>query len=181
MPDNLFSNLYAFGDHYPRLEHPVYIAPGARIIGRVTLGKGASIWYNTVVRADVDTVTIGSKANIQDNCTLHEDPGFPLVIGEKVSVGHGAVLHGCTIHDLALIGMGAVVLNGAVVGRGAVLAAGSVLPPGKQIPDGHMAMGSPARVVRALSAEEQLFFQQMALRYYQRAMFCLGLTDYPEY
>ncbi|MFZ5590547.1 MAG: gamma carbonic anhydrase family protein [Bacillota bacterium] len=175
------ANLYAFDGYYPQVEPPVYIAAGARVIGRVIVGQGVSIWYNSVVRADVDTITIGSKTNIQDNCTLHEDPGFPLVIGEKVSVGHGAILHGCTIHDLALIGMGAVVLNGAVVGRGAVLAAGSVLPPGKEVPAGHMAMGSPAKVVRALSAEEQFFFQQMALRYYQRAMFCLGLKDYPEF
>jgi len=162
-------NLYQFENHRPLVAKDVFIAPGARIIGRVRIGKDASIWYNTVVRGDADEVKIGAFTNIQDSCVLHEDPGYPLTVGERVTVGHSVILHGCTVGDGALIGMGAIVLNGAVIGDGAVVAAGSVVTPGQEIPPGCLAMGSPARVVRALSEKEREEFQGAAERYHQRA------------
>jgi Carbonic anhydrases/acetyltransferases, isoleucine patch superfamily len=174
------NHLYQYGKFYPHLAESVYVAPGAKIIGRVEIGEGSSVWYNTVIRADADGVKIGRETNIQDGCTLHEDEGFPLVIGNRVSVGHNVVLHGCTIGDGALVGMGAIVLNGARVGDGAVVGAGALLTQGQEIPAGHLAMGSPAKVVRELSPGEIEGFGQMALRYFRRAKFCVNAGPSPD-
>lgn len=161
--------IYEFEGYKPQLGEDVFIAPGARIVGRVEIGRGSSVWFNTVIRGDVDEVTIGEETNIQDGCLLHEDPGCPLKIGNRVTVGHGAVLHGCTVEDGSLIGMGAIVLNGARVGKGAVVGAGALVVEGQEIPPGHLALGSPARVVRQLSAQETEKFQKLAVHYRQRA------------
>jgi carbonic anhydrase/acetyltransferase-like protein (isoleucine patch superfamily) len=134
-----------------------YIAPGARLIGNVVLADAVGIWFNAVLRGDNEAIAIGPGSNIQDGCVLHTDPGFPMTIGANVTVGHSAVLHGCTIGDGTLIGMGAVVLNGATIGKGCLIGANALVTEGKEIPDQSMAVGQPARVIRpideALAAE----------------------------
>lgn len=135
--------------------HPtVYIAPGAQVIGEVTIGEGSSIWFNTVLRGDEGPITIGSRVNIQDGSTGHQYSGTPLVLEDDVSVGHNVILHGCTVRKGALIGMGAIVLDGAEIGEYAFVGAGSLVPPGKKIPPRTMVMGSPAKVVRELTEED---------------------------
>lgn len=162
-------NLYAYQNHFPQVAEEVFIAPGARVVGRVEIATQASIWYNCVVRGDVDFIRIGTGTNIQDGSVLHEDEGFPLIIGDRVTVGHNAILHGCTIGDGAFIGMGAIVLSGAVVGPEAVVAAGALVLQGQEIPAGNLALGSPAKVVRELSRKEISKFQSAADRYCKRA------------
>ncbi len=132
----------------------VFLAEGSRITGNVELGRESSVWYNSVIRGDDDRICIGDETNIQDGCILHVDPGYPLLIGNGVTVGHGAILHGCTIGDNTLIGMGSIVLNGAVIGRNCIIGAGSLVTQGKVIPDGSMVYGNPAKIVRSLSEEE---------------------------
>ena len=125
-----------------------YIAPGARVIGNVVLGEDVSIWFNAVVRGDNEAIVIGPGSNVQDGTVMHTDPGFPMELGRDVTVGHSAVLHGCTIGDGTLIGMGAVVLNGARIGKGCLIGANALVTEGKEIPDHSMAVGQPARVIR---------------------------------
>lgn len=132
--------------------HPsAFIAPGAVVLGDVTLGRDASIWYNCVVRADMAPIAIGDETNIQDLTMLHVDEGVPCTIGRRVGVGHRAILHGCTIEDGVLVGMGAVLLNGVRVGSGAVIGAGAVLAEGLEVPPGMLVLGVPGRVVRPVS------------------------------
>ncbi|MCC6210223.1 MAG: gamma carbonic anhydrase family protein [Burkholderiales bacterium] len=128
-----------------------YLAPGAMVAGSVILENDVSIWFNVVIRADNEQVHIGEATNIQDGSVLHCDPGFPLTVGKRVTVGHKAMLHGCTVGDGALIGINAVVLNGARIGAGALVGANALVPEGKEIPPGVLAVGSPARVVRPLT------------------------------
>lgn len=147
--------IHAFRDVTPILGQRVFLAPCARVIGDVSLGDDVSFWFHTVARGDVNTIRIGAGTNIQDGSVLHvTHERFPLVIGRGVVVGHGAIVHGCTVEDGALIGIGARVLDGAVVEAGAQIGAGAVVAPGKRIPAGHLAMGVPARVVRPLRDEE---------------------------
>ena len=138
----------------PQLHPESFVAPNATIIGPVTVGAKASIWYGAVLRAEFEPIEIGDGANLQDNVTVHVDPGFPASIGAGVSVGHNAVLHGCTIEDGCLIGMGAVVLNGARIGAGSLVAAGAVVGQGAVIPPGSLVAGVPGKVKRELSADE---------------------------
>lgn len=126
------------------------MAPGAWLVGDVVLGDRVSIWYNAVLRGDLERVEVGAGSNVQDNCTLHVDDGEPCVVGRDVVVGHAAVLHGCTVGDRCLIGMSATLLNGVVVGEGSVVAAGSVVPPGRRVPSGSLVMGVGARRVEPL-------------------------------
>ena len=149
------ASVLAVGGASPRLDPSSFVAAGARVIGAVTLGEGASVWYNAVLRADSDAITVGAGSNLQDNVSVHVDAGHPVVIGENVSVGHNAVVHGCTIGDGALIGMGSVVLSGAVIGAGSLIAGGAVVLEGSEIPPGSLVAGVPAKVRRALSDEEQ--------------------------
>jgi carbonic anhydrase/acetyltransferase-like protein (isoleucine patch superfamily) len=139
----------------PSVDASAFIAAGARVVGGVTLGEGSSVWYNAVLRADGDTITVGAGSNLQDNVSVHVDAGRPVVIGENVSVGHNAVVHGCTIGDGSLIGMGAVILNGAVIGEGCLVAGGAVVLEGAVIPPGSLVAGVPAKVRRELTAEER--------------------------
>ncbi len=132
-----------------------WVAPGAHVIGQVSLGAGVSIWFGAVLRGDNEPLVIGAGTNVQENCVLHTDMGFPLTIGRDCTIGHKAMLHGCTIGDGSLIGMGATVLNGAVIGKGCLIGAGALVTEGKQIPDGSLVMGAPGRVVRALDADAQ--------------------------
>ena len=139
----------------PTIDPRAFVAPGARVVGGVTLSEGASVWYNAVLRADGDTITIGVGSNLQDNVSVHVDAGHPVVIGENVSVGHNAVVHGCTIGDGSLIGMGAVVLSGAVIGEGCLIAGGAVVLEGAVIPPGSLVAGVPAKVRRELTDDER--------------------------
>lgn len=143
------------GEHRPKVDPSAWVAPGAVVVGRVTLGKDASVWYGCVLRADREDIRIGDRVNIQDLSCLHSDPGEPTVLEDDVSVGHRAVVHGAHVGRGALIGIGAVVLGGARVGAGALVAAGAVVRPGFDIPAGHLAAGVPAKVVRPLTAVEQ--------------------------
>ena len=127
-----------------------YIAPGARVIGDVTLAEEVGIWFNTVLRGDNEPIVIGPGSNVQDGCVFHTDPGFPMTIGEDVTVGHCAILHGCTIGDGTLIGMGAVVLNGAKIGKGCLIGANALVTEGKEIPDHSMVVGQPGKVIRPI-------------------------------
>ena len=132
-----------------------FIAHNAAVIGTVVLHNQASVWFNAVVRGDSDIITIGERTNIQDAAVLHADPGIPLTLGKNVSVGHQAMLHGCSVGDGSLIGIGAVILNHAVIGSRCIIGAGALIPEGKTYPDGVLVVGSPGRVVRELEAEER--------------------------
>jgi len=139
----------------PELHANAFVADGARIIGDVHLLEGSSVWYNAVLRADGDSITIGVGSNLQDNVAVHVDRGHPVVLGENVSVGHNAVIHGCTIGDGSLVGMGAVVLNGAQIGSGCLIAGGAVVLEGTVVPDGSLVAGVPAKVRRELTDDER--------------------------
>ncbi|MFB8386622.1 gamma carbonic anhydrase family protein [Microbacterium sp. NPDC055910] len=149
------ASILSVGGSAPQLDPSAFVAAGARVIGAVTLGPGASVWYNAVLRADGDTITVGQGSNLQDNVSVHVDHGSPVVIGENVSVGHNAVVHGCTIEDGSLIGMGSVVLSGAVIGAGSLVAGGAVVLEGMIVPPGSLVAGVPAKVRRELTAEER--------------------------
>jgi len=143
-----------FGSLKPAVDPDTFIAEGARLVGAVTLQAGVSVWYNCVLRADVAEIVVGRDSSLQDNCTVHVDFGRSTVLGDRVTVGHGAVLHACTIEDDSIIGMGAVVLDGAVIRKGTIIAAGALVPPRKTYPPGSLVLGSPAAVARTLSPEE---------------------------
>ncbi|MDL2078069.1 gamma carbonic anhydrase family protein [Streptomyces sp. GXMU-J15] len=143
------------GGREPKVDEDVFVAPTASVIGDVTLRTGASVWYGAVLRGDVERIIVGASSNVQDNCTLHADPGFPVTVGERVSIGHNAVVHGATVEDDCLIGMGATVLNGAVIGAGSLVAAQALVPQGMVVPPGSLVAGVPAKVRRELSEEER--------------------------
>lgn len=138
----------------PRIHESAYVAENATVRGHVTVEAEASIYFGAVLRAETDPITIGPGSNIQDNCVVHADPGFPTVVGRDCTIGHGAILHGCTVGDNSLVGMGAIVLNGAVIGRNCLIAAGALVTQGTVVPDNSMVMGSPGKVRRALTEEE---------------------------
>ena len=144
-----------------RVETPAdgdfWVAPNATVIGRVTLGSQVSVWFGATIRGDNDSIRIGSRTSVQENAVLHVDPGFPLEIAEECTIGHGAILHGCTIGRGALIGIGAIVLNGAKVGEGAMIGAGALVPPGKEIPANAVVIRAPGKVVREVTPDERAF------------------------
>lgn len=142
-----------------------FIAPNAAVIGDVTLHDNVSIWFSCVLRGDAERIEVGAGSNIQDGTVLHADPGFPMVVGEKVTVGHNAMLHGCTIGDCSLVGINAVVLNGAKVGKGCLIGANALVTEGMEIPDGSLVLGSPAKIKATLSAEQQLALMHNADHY----------------
>lgn len=144
--------VFALNDFRPELpsDESCWIAPGAMVIGQVRLSEGVSIWFNAVLRGDNEPISVGQDSNIQDGSVLHVDPGFPLEIGKRVTVGHMAMLHGCTIGDETLVGMGAMVMNGAVVGKNCLIGANAMVTEGKVIPDNSVVMGMPAKVVRTV-------------------------------
>ena len=156
----------SFRGKRPQVAASAYIDPSAQVIGDVSLGERSSIWPNAVVRGDVNAILIGEESNVQDNCVLHGDEGIPpLFIGNRVTVGHSVVLHGCHIEDECLIGIGAIVLNNARIGAGSVIAAGALVPEGMRIPAGSLAMGVPAKVRREVSDEERERFKSGARHY----------------
>jgi carbonic anhydrase/acetyltransferase-like protein (isoleucine patch superfamily) len=161
------SSLYALGEHSPNLpaNDDYWVAPDARVIGQVTLGEGASIWRGSVLRGDNEPIVIGARSNVQENCVLHVDPGFPLVIGENCTIGHKAMLHGCSIGDGSLVGMGATVLNGAKIGKNCLIGAGALVTEGMEVPDGSLVVGMPAKVRKQLPPEAIAGLQRSADKY----------------
>lgn len=145
----------------------IFIAPGAHVVGDVHLGENVGVWYNAVVRGDTSTITIGHNSNIQDNTTVHTDTDFQVNIGQGVTIGHNAIVHGCTIGDNTVIGMGSIILSGAVIGSNCIIGAGSLVTGKMQIPDNSLAFGNPAKVVRAVTADEITANQQNAVHYVQ--------------
>jgi carbonic anhydrase/acetyltransferase-like protein (isoleucine patch superfamily) len=162
-------SLYRLGDSAPEIARSAYVAPSATVIGRVTLGENCSVWPSAVIRGDNATIVIGAGSNVQDGAVLHTDPGFPLRVGAQVTIGHQATLHGCSVGEGALIGIGAVVLNGAVIGKACLVGAGAVVTERKVFADGSLILGAPAKWVRALSTEEQTRLLQSAAVYVRRA------------
>ena len=157
--------VYKLGDKQPDIHESCFIAPSADLIGSVVMHEKSSVWFNCVLRADNEPITIGKKSNVQDGSILHVDPNFPLNIGDNVTVGHKVMLHGCTIDDNSLIGMNAVVLNGAKIGKGCLIGANSLVTEGTEIPDGSMAIGSPAKVVKQLD-EKTIAMLKMGAKHY---------------
>lgn len=163
--------LYDLQDRKPVLDEAFgWIAPDARVIGRIRIRKDASVWFGAVLRGDNELIDVGARSNVQDGAILHTDPGFPLVIGEDCTIGHGAILHGCTIGNGSLIGMGAIVMNGAEIGEGSLVGAGAMVTEGKLFPPGSMILGSPAKLVKTLSAEESERLKASAGRYVRNAI-----------
>ncbi|GHE01492.1 acetyltransferase [Defluviimonas sp. 20V17] len=146
-----------------------WVAPDANLIGRVVLGSAASVWFGCTLRGDNEPILVGAGSNVQENCVFHTDMGYPLTIGENCTIGHKVMLHGCTIGDGSLIGMGATVLNGAKIGRGCLIGAGALITEGKEIPDGALVMGAPGRVARELDAPARKALADTA-RHYQENM-----------
>ena len=144
----------SLGDKTPQVANGAWIAPNATLVGSVVVGEGASIWYGTVLRADNEPITIGARSNVQDNCAFHVDAGKPVTLGEGVSIGHGAIIHGATIEDNVLVGMGAIIMNGAVIGSESLIAAGALVAEGAVIPPRSLVAGVPGKVRRELSDEE---------------------------
>ena len=151
MPENIFR----IDVGTPEIDESAYIAPSAVVVGKVTMGAESSLWHCAVLRADATPITIGARSNIQDGSACHADPGFPLTVGDRVSVGHNVVLHGCTIEDDVLVGMSSTIMNGAVVGSGSIIGAGALVTQGTKIPPNSMVLGSPAKVVRPTTEQER--------------------------
>lgn len=152
----------------------IYRAKESCILGKVHFGQDVSIFYHATIRADADTITIGNGTNIQDNAVLHVDRGFPLVIGDFVTIGHGAILHGCTIGENTVIGMGAIILNHAQIGKNCIIGAGTLIPQDKVIPDNCVVFGNPGKIQREISEEEIAQNHQNALEYIMEAKKCFG-------
>jgi carbonic anhydrase/acetyltransferase-like protein (isoleucine patch superfamily) len=160
---------YSLGERRPTLAPTAWVAPGAHVIGRIELAEGASVWFGAVLRGDNEPIVIGVGSNVQENAVLHTDMGFPLVVGEGVTIGHQAMLHGCTVGDGSLIGIQAVVMNGAKIGRECLIGAGALVAEGKVIPDRSVVLGSPGKVVRELTDADVARLRAGALSYVARA------------
>lgn len=161
--------IYELDGKAPRLGEGAWVADSAQVIGDVVMGPNSSVWFGTIVRGDTETIHIGANTNIQDASVVHTDHGIPLVIGNDVTVGHKVMLHGCTIGDNSLIGIGAVVLNGANVGRNCIVGAGSVVTENKEFPDNTLIVGAPARIVKTLTDEQVAKFARLAVHYVENA------------
>ncbi|HXS67737.1 MAG TPA: gamma carbonic anhydrase family protein [Candidatus Polarisedimenticolia bacterium] len=157
----------------PKLGTGVYIARGAAVLGDVTLGDYSSVWYNAVVRGDINRVEVGHHTNIQDNAVLHLADDFPCLVGNFVTIGHSAIVHACEVRDEVLVGMGAVILDGAVVGEQSLIGAKALVTQGMKIPAGSLVLGAPAKVVRALTPEERAGLKAWADKYVENAAYCL--------
>ena len=161
--------LYQLDEHAPQLAEGAWVADSAQVIGNVVLEENASVWFGAVLRGDTETLTVGRNSNVQDGTVVHADHGFPVVIGENVTVGHQVMLHGCTIGDGSLVGIQAVILNGAKIGRNCLVGAGALVTEGKEFPDNSMILGSPAKAVRTLSPEQAERLRHGALHYVDNA------------
>lgn len=168
---------YALDGHQPDL-HPdgAWIAPSASVIGKVKLEKNASVWFGAVLRGDNELITVGEDSNVQDGTVMHTDMGFPLVLGRGVTVGHNAMLHGCTVGDYSLVGIGATILNGAKIGKNCIIGAHALITEGKEIPDGSVVMGSPGKVVKQITEGVDVMLKASADHYVENAKrFAAGL------
>ena len=161
--------IYALDDIAPQIDPTAWVAPDANVIGKIVLEAGSSVWFGATLRGDNEEIRLGENSNIQENCVLHTDMGYPLVIGANCTIGHKAMLHGCTIGEGSLIGMGATILNGAKIGRGCLIGAGALVTEGKEIPDGSLVMGAPGKVIRTLDAAAQARLIQSAASYRDNA------------
>jgi carbonic anhydrase/acetyltransferase-like protein (isoleucine patch superfamily) len=161
--------IYELDGRTPSIAESAWVADSAQVMGDVTLGEGASVWFGAIARGDSDRIVVGAGSNIQDGSVLHADDGLPLVVGERVTVGHQVMLHGCTIGDESLIGIGAIVLNGVKIGKHCLVGAGSLVTEGKEFPDGSMILGSPAKVVRQLTPEQIGGLRKSAQHYMDNA------------
>lgn len=161
--------IQGLGRDIPHLGDGAFVHDAAVVIGRVRLGPGASVWPCAVIRGDVEDITVGAGTNVQDGAVLHADPGFPCAVGERVTIGHRATVHGCSVGDESLIGMGATVLNGARIGRHCIVGAHALVPEGMEVPDGSLVIGVPAKVRRELSADERAGLAAQARRYMANA------------
>lgn len=159
--------IYRLGEHTPQIDPQSWIAPSATVIGQVRLARNASVWWNCTLRGDTDLISIGEDSNIQDGSVLHTDKGIQLLLGSRVTVGHMVMLHGCTVGDGSLIGMGAILLNNSVIGKGSLVGANTLIPEGKVFPERVLILGSPGKVVRELSDEEVARLPDSAGRYVQ--------------
>lgn len=151
------------------MQNKPFIAPNASVMGNVSFGEDVSVWYGAVIRADVEAIIIGDRTNIQDTAVLHADPGDPTIIGNDVTIGHGAIVHGAVVGDCSLIGMRATVLNKAVIGKNCIIGAGALVTEGMQIPDNSLAVGIPAKVVRQISEQQAIGLKMSALHYVEMA------------
>ena len=161
--------IYQLDDHTPQIDPSAWVADSAHVMGAITLEANTSVWFGAVLRGDTETIHIGEGSNVQDLAVIHADNGLPVVVGKNVTVGHQVMLHGCTIGDESLIGIAAVVLNGAKIGKNCLVGAGSLVTEGKEFPDGSMIMGSPAKVVRELTAEQIQGLRNSAKHYIENA------------
>jgi carbonic anhydrase/acetyltransferase-like protein (isoleucine patch superfamily) len=161
--------IYQLDQHVPQIDASAWIAKSADVMGSVSLAANTSVWFNAVIRGDTETISIGEGSNVQDLAVIHADNGMPVVVGKHVTVGHKVMLHGCTIGDESLIGIGAIVLNGVRIGKNCLVGAGSLVTEGKEFPDGSMILGSPAKVVRQLSPEQIEGLRASARHYIQNA------------
>ena len=162
--------IYALGEFSPEIESSAWVAPGAHVIGKVALGARVGVWFGAALRGDNEWITVGEGSNVQENCVFHTDMGYPLTIGRDCTIGHKAMLHGCTIGDETLIGMGATVLNGAKIGKNCLIGANALITEGKEIPDGSLVMGAPGKVVRQLDDKAIAALKASALHYQERAL-----------
>ncbi|QJR16780.1 gamma carbonic anhydrase family protein [Usitatibacter palustris] len=161
--------IYELGDRKPLFKGDYFVAPNAAVIGSVVFEPGANVWFNVTIRGDNEVITLGENVNVQDGSVIHTDSGVPVVLHRNVSVGHMVMLHGCTIHENSLIGIGAIVLNGAVVGKNCLIGAGALVPEGKTIPDGSLVLGVPGKVVRQLTEQDIATNTWIANHYVERA------------
>ena len=156
--------------HNPQLIHEsVFLGPGAVVVGEVYLAEGCGVWFNATIRGDNEPITIGAQSNVQECAVMHVDPGFPITIGEGVTIGHGAIIHGATVHNNTVIGMGSIILNGAVIGENSIVGAGALVTQGKEFPPGSLIIGSPAKAVRELTDEEIEANRRSSRNYAERA------------
>ena len=161
--------IYELGERRPQLKGDNFVAPNAAVIGSVVMEKGANVWWSCTLRGDNDVITLGENVNVQDGSTIHTDMGIPVVLHRNVSIGHMVMLHGCTIHENSLIGIGAIILNRAVIGKNSLVGAGSLIPEGKVIPEGVLVLGVPGKVVRELTPDEIKMNSWIALHYVERS------------
>ncbi len=157
----------------PRLGQGVYLASSAVVLGDVTIGDFSSVWYNAVLRGDINRIAVGHHSNVQDNAVLHLADDYPCIVGNYVTIGHSAVVHACRIGDEALVGMGAIILDGAVIGRQSIIGAGALVTQGTRVPPGSLVLGSPAKVVRSLTQRERAGLKRWAEKYVDNAAYCL--------
>lgn len=170
--------IYRYGERIPSVHDSVFVAPNASVIGSVVLSENVSVWFGATIRGDNDVITLGKNSNVQEGAVLHTDPGIKLTVGENVTIGHQAMLHGCTIGDGSLIGIQAVVLNGAVIGKGCLVGAGAIITERKTFPDRSLILGAPARVARQLTDEDVEKLMKAAQGYVERrATFLTNLKE----